>query len=86
MENQSITLNWQLSTLLKKHDITVYQLRKVMLANGVNISKTTAYRWSHEMPETLSVTHLCGVINALREITGKPIDTNDLLKTSSTSE
>lgn len=73
-------LAWKLPEVLEQNNITVYRLRKTMLENGVNISQTTAYRWSHEMPETLSVSHLTGVLEALRELTGEALTVDALLE------
>ena len=73
-------LVWKLPELLEQNDITVYRLRKVMLENGVNIAPGTAYRWAKELPETLSVVHLAGVLEALRELTGKAYTVDNLLE------
>jgi predicted transcriptional regulator len=70
---------WKLPTLLKRESVTPYRLHQ-RLADILGTSRTTVYRWSNELPDTLDVALLMATIHVLREETGKNITLSDLLE------
>lgn len=70
---------WKLPDLLKREAVTPYRLHQ-RLYDMLGTSRTTVYRWSNELPDTLDVALLMGVIEVLREETGKVITLSDLLE------
>ncbi len=70
---------WKLPDLLKREAVTPYRLHQ-RLYEMLGTSRTTVYRWSNELPDTLDVALLMGIIEVLREETGKTITLSDLLE------
>lgn len=70
---------WKLPALLKRERVTPYRLHQ-RLADILGTSRTTVYRWSNELPDTLDVALLMAIIRVLREETGKHITVSDLLE------
>ena len=70
---------WKLPDLLKREAVTPYRLHQ-RLYDMLGTSRTTVYRWSNELPDTLDVALLMGIIEVLREETGKKIMIGDLLE------
>lgn len=71
--------NWKLPSLLKQEKVTPYRLHQ-RLADLLGTSRTTVYRWSNELPDSLDVALLMGVVRVLREETGKNISVGDLIE------
>ena len=71
--------SWKLPELLKREGVTPYRLHQ-RLYDILGTSRTTVYRWSNELPDTLDVALLMGIIEVLREETGKQITVRDLLE------
>ena len=71
--------HWKLPELLKREGVTPYRLHQ-RLYDMLGTSRTTVYRWSNELPDTLDVALLMGIIEVLREETGKQITVTDLLE------
>jgi predicted transcriptional regulator len=69
---------WRLPALLKREEITPYRLHQ-RLAKILGTSRTTVYRWANELPDSLDVALLMGVIKVLREETGKQFEVSDLI-------
>ena len=70
---------WKLPALLKRERVTPYRLHQ-RLAELLGTSRTTVYRWSNELPDSLDVALLMGVVKVLREETGKNISVGDLIE------
>ena len=70
---------WKLPQLLKDENITPYKLHKLMNEGDRSAAQGTIYRWSRELPDTLDVTLLMGIIEVLRALTEKNIQVNDLI-------
>lgn len=70
---------WKLPELLKREAVTPYRLHQ-RLYDMLGTSRTTVYRWSNELPDTLDVALLMGIIEVLREETRKTITLSDLLE------
>ncbi len=70
---------WKLPDLLKREGVTPYRLHQ-RLADILGTSRTTVYRWSNELPDTLDVALLMAIIHVLREETGKSFTVSNLLE------
>jgi Fe2+ or Zn2+ uptake regulation protein len=70
---------WKLPDLLEREGIKPYQLYK-KLEETHGTSPTTVYRWAKELPASLDVSLLMGVITALHDLTGKNFSVCDLLE------
>lgn len=71
--------HWKLPNLLKQEQVTPYRLHQ-RLSEILGTSRTTVYRWSNELPDSIDVALLMGVIRVLREETGKKIEIADLIE------
>lgn len=71
---------WKLPEVLKEHQISVYRLERTMVTRGTPMSPATAYRWAKELPQSINIANLKGVIEALRELTGEDIRLEHLLE------
>lgn len=71
---------WKLPELLEREKITAYRLHKELNESGVKATPNTIYRWARELPSSLSIDLLVGVVDTLRELTGKQITIDDLIE------
>jgi len=71
---------WKLPKFLKDKGISAYKLHKLVNEGEDSAAKGTIYRWAKELPDTLDVALLMGIITVLRDVTGDSIEVEDLLE------
>ncbi len=83
--NRPVSANawWKLPELLAREKITAYRLHKELNESGVKATPNTIYRWAKELPSSLSIDLLVGVVDTLRDLTGKQITIDDLIEVKS---
>lgn len=76
----SANARWKLPELLEREKITAYRLHKELNESGVKATPNTIYRWARELPSSLTIDLLVGVVDTLRGLTGKQITIDDLIE------
>jgi hypothetical protein len=77
-------MKWNLGQILEREGISAYRLHKTMEElddrEGPAVSRTTVYRWVHELPQTLDISLLTTLVAALRKITGRDLSLCEVLE------